>query len=250
MSHFSINITINESLYLRDPQMTKLGKKIIENSVLLIDECGIEHFTFKKLAERIESTETSIYRYFENKHNLFVYLLNWYWEWMMVRIELNTMNIDDPWHKLKIVLKVMIDTANRNTDIEFVDEEALHRIVVTEGPRGYHHKLIDEDNQDKFFHSYKRLCAKIGDVIKEVNSNFEYPISLASTLIETANNQIYFAKHLPRLTDLRGENDKALLKDLHIMLLHFSEKMLQKNIVFTGEDKDKTEVPKRNGAMK
>ena len=76
-----IQMQLNEKLYLRDPQDTKLGRKIIRHSILLIDEIGFEQFNFKKLAERIESTEASVYRYFENKHLLLVYLLCWYWEW-------------------------------------------------------------------------------------------------------------------------------------------------------------------------
>ncbi|MCB0633997.1 MAG: TetR/AcrR family transcriptional regulator, partial [Lewinella sp.] len=151
MDHLFINLKINDNLFLKDPQQTELGRKIIESSVQLIDEMGLEQFTFRKLADVIQSTETSVYRYFENKHQLFVYLLNWYWEWMMVRIDLNTLNISNPAVKMKIILNVMVDTANRNTAIEFVDEEALHRIVVTEGTKGYHHKMVDEENKDGFF---------------------------------------------------------------------------------------------------
>ena len=63
----SIQIKLNEKLYIRDPQDTKLGRKIIQHSILLIDEIGFEGFTFKKLAMRIGSTEASVYRYFEKK---------------------------------------------------------------------------------------------------------------------------------------------------------------------------------------
>ena len=47
-----ILISLNERLYLRDPQRTALGKKIINHSILLIDELGFEASTFKKLAKR------------------------------------------------------------------------------------------------------------------------------------------------------------------------------------------------------
>jgi len=84
---------LNDNLYLRDPQNINLGKRIIQYSIILIDEIGFEAFNFKKLAKRIKSTEASVYRYFENKHKLLVYLLCWYWEWMKFRIDFNTMNI-------------------------------------------------------------------------------------------------------------------------------------------------------------
>ena len=40
MKPFFVQLEINPNLYLNDPQKTKLGRKIIEQSVLLIDEIG------------------------------------------------------------------------------------------------------------------------------------------------------------------------------------------------------------------
>ena len=147
MKPFFVQISINPKLYLKDPQQTKLGKKIIEHSVLLIDQLGLDQFTFKKLATAIPSSEASIYRYFENKHNLFVYLLNWYWEWMIARIELNTLNIQDPKKRLQVALSIIVDTANKNMAIEYVDEDILHKIVVREGAKAYHTKLVDKETE-------------------------------------------------------------------------------------------------------
>ena len=138
------------------------------------------------------------------------------------------MNIKSASERLKIALSVIVDTANRNTAIEFVDEEALHRIVVREGAKGYHHKSVDEDNEDGFFLAYKRLCKKIGELISETKPGFPYPLAVASTLVETANNNLYFAKHLPRLTDLDGKGQnlsdqvKQLLEFITFGLIHTS----------------------------
>lgn len=213
MYNVVINIKVNENLYNKNPQSSALGKKIIERSVLMIDEIGLEQFTFKKLAKEIKSTEASVYRYFENKHQLFVFLLNWYWEWVIARIELNTLNITDPEKRLRIVLKVIVDAANRNSEVEFVDEEALHRIVVQEGAKGYHHKTVDADNEEGFFLAFKRLVEKIAAIIQEVNPQFEYPRTLACTLVETANNNIYYAQHLNRLTDIKPEENRTQLSE-------------------------------------
>ena len=93
---FEIKMSLNKGLYLKEPQDSGLGRNIIKHSILLIDEIGFESFNFKKLAIRIKSTEASIYRYFENKHLLLLYLVSWYWEWVGYLININTMNIDDP----------------------------------------------------------------------------------------------------------------------------------------------------------
>lgn len=207
MKKMQVNMIVNSNLCLKDPIQTELGRKMIQHSILMIDEIGIDQFTFKKLARKINSTEPSIYRYFENKHLLFVYLINWYWEWMKVRIDLQTMNIDDPMKKLNKVIGIIVDSSKRNTETPYVNEDALHRIVVREGIKAYHSINIDEDNKGGFFLAYKSLCQQIADILMEVHPGIKYPRSVASMLIETANNNIYFSQHLPRLTDIRGEGE-------------------------------------------
>jgi AcrR family transcriptional regulator len=198
----TIQLKLNEKLYLRNPQDTKLGRKIIQHSILLIDEIGFESFNFKKLAERISSTEASVYRYFENKHLLLIYLLNWYWEWMKFSIEFNVMNIKDPWQKLHIAIHSIVDTSRRNASIGFVDEDVLHRIVLAESTKAYHTKGVDEENKSGFFAALKSLAKCLADIILEASPRYPYPRALASTLLDMANNHTYYARHLPSLTDI------------------------------------------------
>ncbi|MCB9285626.1 MAG: TetR/AcrR family transcriptional regulator [Lewinellaceae bacterium] len=201
----SIQVKLNEKLYLRDPQDTRLGRQIIEHSIFLIDEIGFEAFTFKKLAERIGSTEASIYRYFENKHLLLVYLASWYWEWMRFRIEFRTMNIQDPREKLEIAIQAIVDCTQARPSIEFVNSEVLHRIVVSEATKAYHIKEVDKENRDGFFLSYKALSKQIAGFIQEIRPDFPYPRSLASNLLEMASQHLYFSQHLPSLTEVEVE---------------------------------------------
>ena len=203
-----IKISLNEGLYLRDPQETLLGQKIIKYSIRLIDEIGFEAFNFKKLAIRMESTEASVYRYFENKHLLLIYLVSWYWEWVSYLIDINTMNIDDPKKQLEIIIKTFVYASKDNPSIDYVNESTLHRLIIAEGTKAYHTKTVDEENKEGFFLNYKKLSEKVAAVISELNPDFPYPHALASNLFEMANNHIYFAQHLPRLTDVKvkGEN--------------------------------------------
>ncbi len=202
----SLQIVLNPNLYLKDPQESTLGKKAIKEGILLIDEIGLESFTFKKLAMKMGSTEATLYRYFENKHMFIVYLLSWYWEWMRCRIDFNAMNIDSPTEKLKIVIKTIVDTVRLSPPVEYVDRDALHRIVVVEGTKAYHSKQVDEENNQGYFSTLKALNEKIMGVIVEINPDFPYPRALSSTLLEMGNDHLYFAQHLPRLTDIRLEN--------------------------------------------
>lgn len=216
----SISIQLNEKLYIRDPQETKLGKRIIQHGILLLDEIGLEAFTFRKLAERIGSTEASIYRYFENKHLLLVYLLSWYWEWMRYQIEYNTNNIEDPHEKLRIAIATMVNSAKPNATIDFVDEDILHRLVVAEGDKGYHTKEVDAENKDGIYLTLKRLNAVVADIISEINPTFSYPRALASTLLQMSKEQVYFALHLPRMTDVTVEGEDY--GQVEQLMLHFA----------------------------
>ena len=54
----NLRINIPTSVYIKDPESSDLGKRIIEHSICLIDEIGIEAFTFKKLGEAIGSNES------------------------------------------------------------------------------------------------------------------------------------------------------------------------------------------------
>ncbi|MBV6426435.1 MAG: hypothetical protein KIPDCIKN_00947 [Haliscomenobacter sp.] len=220
----NIQIQLNENLYIRDPQDTKLGRSIIQHSIHLIDEIGFEDFTFKKLAQRIHSTEASIYRYFENKHRLLVYLLCWYWEWMRYLIEVNTKNIADPQEKLTIAISTIVDAALRDEAIDWVDEDVLYRIVVAESTKAYHTKKVDEENKQGFFLTYKSLSKTIAGIISEINPGFQYPKALASTLLEMAKDHIFFAQHLPSLTDISNGNQEYA--DAKALLCHFAFSIL------------------------
>lgn len=225
MQFLAIELDVNEKLCLRNPQRTELGRKILKTSVLLIDEIGLERFTFKKLAERIQSTEASIYRYFESKYLLLLYLVNWYWEWMKFCIELRLLYVKNPSEKLQFIISTVVDISKRIATVDFVDEFILHRIVVAEGAKAYHTKEVDEQNREGFFLSYKSLCKKIADVISEINPNFPYPRALASNLLEMSNNHIYFALHLPRLTDI--DQNKDIIKQVEDLLHFFAFKLLK-----------------------
>ena len=223
---YGIKISLNEKLYLRDPQETALGQKLIKESIVLIDEIGFEAFNFKKLAKSMGSTEASVYRYFENKHFLLIYLVSWYWEWVNYLIDVSMMNIEDPKRKLKIIIETLVYASKDNPSIEYVNESVLHRLVIAEGTKAYHTKEVDKENTEGFFFNYKKLSEKVADVISEVNPQFPYPHTLASNLFEMANNHIYFAQHLPGLTDVTVKNGN--FGEVEEMLEYFAFNLLCK----------------------
>jgi len=204
-----LQIKMNEKLFLRNPEQSELGKKIILHSIQLIHLNGFEAFTFKKLAEAIGTTEAGIYRYFENKHRLLIYLTAWYWSWLEYQVSFQTNNINDPVVKLKRVINLLATTVEDDIRTSYVDESLLHQIIITEGTKAYLNKRVSEDNKDHLFKPYKDLCAVIGNMILECNPRYLYPKSLASTIIEMAHFQNFFMNHLPSLTDFGKNKDEG-----------------------------------------
>lgn len=213
-----LQIKMNEALYLRDPQGSELGKKILHQSVQLIYNHGFEAFTFKKLAEEISSTEAGIYRYFENKHKLLVYLTAWYWGWLEFQISFHTNNIKDPVIKLKRVIKLLATAVEDDDQTSYINESLLHKIIIAEGSKTYLTKQVGEDNKRQFFKPYKDLCEVIGNIILACNPKYNYPRSLASTIVEMAHFQNFFMNNLPSLTDFGNTKEEsdvvAFLDDL------------------------------------
>lgn len=213
-----LQIEMNEALFLRNPESSELGKNILKYSVQLINKTGFESFTFKKLAEEIGTTEAGIYRYFENKHKLLVYLTAWYWSWLEFQISFQTNNIKDPVVKLKRVIKLLATEVQDDELTSHINEKLLHQIIISEGSKAYLTKQVGVDNEQHFFKPYKDLCAVIGAIISECNPKYKYPKSLGSTIIEMAHFQNYFMNHLPSLTDFgktkNEDNVISFLNDL------------------------------------
>ena len=150
-----LQIKMNEALFIRNPEQSELGKNIIKHSIQLIDKNGFEAFTFKKLAEDIGTTEAGIYRYFENKHKLLVYLTAWYWGWLEFQINYQTNNIKDPTVRLKKVIKLLASTVEDDKLTGYVNEGLLHQIVISEGSKAYLTKQVGEDNKLQFLNLTK-----------------------------------------------------------------------------------------------
>lgn len=203
-----ITFKLVDKLYLKDPQRSDLGQRIIRESIRMMDQVGFEQFTFKKLAEEIGSTEASVYRYFENKHRLLVYLIDWYWTWIEYRMDHLIANVSEADERLRLCLRLLTEESKSDPNIPHVDEAALQRICVSEFEKTYLTKNVDFDNRDGVFMPYKSLCRKIAAIIKEINSDFTFPHALVSTIMLSITHQLYYAEHLPSLTDIQPDPDK------------------------------------------
>ena len=203
----SVKIDIDKNLYIKNPESSSLGKRIVEESISMIDTIGFESFNFKKLGRQLNSNESSIYRYFENKHKLLLYLTSWYWGWVEYKLVFATHNVQNASEKLTKALAVVTRPIKFDSDFSHIDEELLSKIVINEYSKSYLTKEVDAENKEGYFVIYKRLITRLSVMVKEVDSNYAYPNSLASTVLEGSLHQHFLKDHFVSLTDCRENSD-------------------------------------------
>lgn len=211
----NLKIAVPENIFLKDPESSELGKRIVEHGILLIDEIGFDSFTFKKLGAKIESNESSIYRYFESKHKLLVYLTSWYWAWIEYQLVFATHNLSNEEEKLKKAIDIVARIITKDSAFSHIDEVALNRIIINESSKSYLTTDVDAENKEGYFKIYKRLVSRISQMIQMVNPNYKYPSSLASTITEGSLHQHFLKNHFKSITDC---NDKVSPSEFFIQL--------------------------------
>lgn len=106
----------------------------------------------------------------------------------------------------------------------FVDEEALSRIIILEQDKTYLTKWVDEDNRSGLFGGYKSICRKMADLIRLFNPEYPNPNTLVSTVMLASLQQIFYAQHLPSLTNLKPELHENLYRFLeHLVFSSISK---------------------------
>lgn len=212
----NVKIAVNQKTYVKDPESSDLGKRIVQNGIALISEVGFENFTFRKLGSRIGSNESSVYRYFENKHKFLIYLTSWYWGWKEYQLVLTTNSIQDPVIKLERAIKVITEPVEEDSSFSYIDEAALYQILINEYSKSFLTKEVDRENKEGYFEIYKRMVGRLQDMIRAVKPKYPYPASLASSLLEGAMHQYFLMEHFPSLTDCK-DNESLYIFFRHLV---------------------------------
>lgn len=205
----NVKISINERLYLKDPESSKLGKRIVKHGILLIDNVGFENFNFKKLGECLSSNESSVYRYFENKHKFLLYLTSWYWGWKVYQLVFATNNLTNTRQKLDRAIEIIAREVEEDSSFSHINEVKLNKIIINEYSKSYLTKDVDQENKEGYFLIYKRLANRLKEMIIDVDSTYPYPASLSSTILEGSLHQHFLKNHFASITDCNAGNSPA-----------------------------------------
>lgn len=193
-------VEVNKNLYIKDPFSSELGILIAKEGMLLIQDLGIEQFTFKKLAGKTGSTEAAIYRYFENKHMFLLYLSAWYWGWMEHNLVFGTATINDLHQKLGVAIRLLVEGPIFKQN-EFLDPMQLRDIVINESIKGFLTKTVDSEHELGIFAEVYKFGERVTDIIRAINPNYKFPKILVSTIQQSSLLQSFNALHLPGMTD-------------------------------------------------
>jgi len=225
MAHYQL--IPDPTLHLRDPGISVVGERILSEGLVLMNELGLEVFTFKKLAERAEYTEATIYKYFPNKQRLLQYYFQLYWMWLDTHCQQEGRSLTDAWERLQGDIRSLCGLWAKDAMAAQLDPVALRALVIVEGSKSFLHRNVDEDNKLKLFQPYKDLCAHIAAELKACDRKCKHPRTIATTLIEMAHSLDFAMDHLPALTELSEGGDRKKLAKFLIGLtasyLSFSE---------------------------
>lgn len=197
-------------LALRDTS-NAMGTRIVTEGLALMNMIGLEAFTFKKLAERMGSTEVTVYHYFANKQRLLQYYFQMYWLWLATHCQQEGRSLKDPLQRLHGDIKAISGIWPAHARATHFDPADLRELVINEGSKSFLHKNVDSDNQRKVFKPYKDLCAHIAAEVKACSPRIKHARSFATTLVEMAHSLEFAMEHLPALSELSGKRDRRQL---------------------------------------
>lgn len=197
-------------LALRDLS-SPMGTRILTEGLALMNAIGLEAFTFKKLAERMGSTEVTVYHYFANKQRLLQYYFQLYWLWLATHCQQEGRSLRDPWERLRGDIRAISGIWPHDARANHFAPADLRALVINEGSKSFLHKNVDSDNELKLFKPYKDLCAHIASEVKACAPRTRHARSFATTLVEMSHSLEFAMHHLPALTDLSEKRDRKHL---------------------------------------
>ena len=79
----------------------------------------------------------------------------------------------------------------------------LNQIIINENSKSFLTKEVDQENKEGYFVIYKRVIQRLKTIINEVKPEYEFALSLASTIIEGSLHQHFLKDHFTSITDCK-----------------------------------------------
>lgn len=147
--------------------LTERQKEIIEKSIVIIDEKGIQGLTIKNIAKAIGTSEPAIYRHFDSKLDILCTILNGFKENISQNAYIISQNTTNPFDKMQLFYENVLN--------RFVKNPSLISVIFSE-------EIFQNDTQ---------LAKKVMD-IQQLNEN------IVRDLLENLKQ----TKQIPETTDI------------------------------------------------
>jgi len=213
-----IALVFDKCLFTKDPMSSSIGQAIVRESVEMMASQGLDHFTFKKLAHKLDSTESTIYRYFQNKNQLANYLASWHWSQLEWRIAFATANISDPKLRLQKAIHELCVWVKNNPSTRQLNEAKLQQLVINTGFSAFVPADLSKAEREGYLAAYSFLINRLAEIIKVSYQKTSHPHSFATLLIEAIQHQMFLQLNAPSLTDIKGKEDQIEAFILQIFL--------------------------------
>ena len=145
-----------------------------------------------------------------------LYLSSWYWGWIEYKLAFATTNVSNPMERLKKGITIVTEKVEDDSTTLHINESVLNKIIIQEFTKTLLTKEVDEENKEGFFLVYKRVINRIIEMINEVNPQYAFAKSLASSIVEGALHQHFLKDHLKTITNC---NENVSPTDFYINLI-------------------------------
>ena len=193
---------ISGRLFQLDPLASPKSVDLLEESIDLLFNVGIEGLNLHMLAERLGVPLSYVHKYFQDKFRLTAYLNEFYWHWLSHWISRFQLRTTSAKHRLIISIQCL---CHEYTPLQEIQEPFIYPLYIS---------LIREPlKQDAFFteglidleynRGYRKLALIFKDTIEELNPDYPYAYSFASTIIESFKHYSYAIQFMnePNLAD-------------------------------------------------
>jgi hypothetical protein len=116
-----------------------------------------------------------------------------------------TNNIYNAFEKLKKAITIVTEKIEDDSKTKHINEAILNQIIIAEFTKTLLTKEVDEENREGFFLVYKRVINRIISIIEEVNPDYIFAKSLASSIVEGALHQHFLKDHLKTITNCNND---------------------------------------------
>ncbi len=120
---------------------------------------------------------------------------------------MGTSNLADPEETLQKIIAIISKPLSENQTHDLLNLEKLYNIIISESPKAFLTKLVENEVKEGFFANFIRINDRIVKVIMEINPDYKHARTLASMLLDTVSNQWFLSLHFPSLTDIGMDKD-------------------------------------------